>query len=368
MEAEKEQKGPSPGEQATSIASDEIKGRAGHKVAQKVGEKVATRATGKVAVGATMGTALGPIGTVAGFIASELVSKAITFLNKKKHILLPAGLVAGGLALAPVAPVVGAGMAGVGVIAGAGAAAGATAGLASAFLAGLGSITATFFAAAGATVAGIALFTIFALVVINNSALIVPPAPPGGLSGGLGGTTAFCEGENEPKPVPSSIIFSNTGRYAFPVAPDGGYSAYHWDGERAVDIFPIATGGSTGSHLPVVSYTNGVIESVVLNDPLGGKYVILRGDDERFYYYAHNCAVYVDNGQRVATGEVIATTGNTGSAKNTPEHLHFAINSSSFFPGGGGLVCPQADFIEKGLKGETPEINLDSACVVPIDI
>ena len=100
--------------------------------------------------------------------------------------------------------------------------------------------------------------------------------------------------------------------------------------------------------LPVIAYTSGTVAFIVEDDELGGKYIILKGNDNRYYYYAHNCALFVKKGQTVSVGEVIATTNRTGqNAAITPEHLHFAIGPSTLFPDGGGTVCPQTDFEDK---------------------
>lgn len=156
-------------------------------------------------------------------------------------------------------------------------------------------------------------------------------------------------GDDSTKPPPGSILYSDNGQYAFPVSGAPGYGCYHWDGTLAADIF---TGQAKSTdpqvNLPVLAYESGVIENVVNNDSLGGRYIIMRGTTSgRYYYYAHNCSIFVNIGDTVSVGDVIATTDQSGlNAAVTPEHLHFAISSGDNFVGG-GTVCPQRDFFEK---------------------
>src|SRR5687767_3550027 len=73
---------------------------------------------------------------------------------------------------------------------------------------------------------------------------------------------------------------------------------------------------------------------------------------DQYYYYAHLCSVFVDEGDKVDVGQVIATSDNTGmNAQVTPEHLHFGVSEESSFytADNGGTTCPQLDF-EENLK------------------
>jgi murein DD-endopeptidase MepM/ murein hydrolase activator NlpD len=66
----------------------------------------------------------------------------------------------------------------------------------------------------------------------------------------------------------------------------------------------------------------------------GGLAVYLYGDDGHTYYYAHLSEV-VGPDRRVAQGEVIAKTGNSGNARGGAPHTHFEIH-----PGGGEAANP----------------------------
>ncbi|MGH9042279.1 MAG: murein hydrolase activator EnvC family protein, partial [Acidimicrobiia bacterium] len=66
----------------------------------------------------------------------------------------------------------------------------------------------------------------------------------------------------------------------------------------------------------------------------GGLAIYLYGDDGHTYYYAHLAEV-VGADRRVAQGEVVAKTGNSGNARGGAPHTHFEIH-----PGGGGAINP----------------------------
>jgi hypothetical protein len=76
---------------------------------------------------------------------------------------------------------------------------------------------------------------------------------------------------------------------------------------------------------PVVAVAPGVI-TAVRSTAIGG-HVVWQRDDTRgvTYYYAHLHEQAVRTGQRVAAGDRIGTVGNTGNARSTPPHLHFAV-------------------------------------------
>ncbi len=64
----------------------------------------------------------------------------------------------------------------------------------------------------------------------------------------------------------------------------------------------------------------------------------LYGPFQQFYaFYGHLTAFTVKPGQQVVEGELIASTGQTGNAGNTPPHLHFEIRSTDSPALGTGL-------------------------------
>ena len=91
---------------------------------------------------------------------------------------------------------------------------------------------------------------------------------------------------------------------------------------KGTDIF--APHGS-----PVYAVVGGVI-SGTRSGGLGGKSLLLRGDDGDTYYYAHNSSHSVGVGERVRAGERIGSVGATGNAAGGAAHVHFEK-----WPGGG---------------------------------
>jgi murein DD-endopeptidase MepM/ murein hydrolase activator NlpD len=76
----------------------------------------------------------------------------------------------------------------------------------------------------------------------------------------------------------------------------------------------------------VHSATEGIVTHVGENN-LGGKVVFILGAGGRTYYYAHldRHEEDLNAGDLVTTNTVIGYVGNTGNARATPPHLHFAI-------------------------------------------
>jgi peptidoglycan LD-endopeptidase LytH len=94
---------------------------------------------------------------------------------------------------------------------------------------------------------------------------------------------------------------------------DGGARSH-----EGIDIF--AARGTT-----VKAVADGVIMKVNTTN-IGGR-VVWQYDSQRDveYYYAHLNSQSVKPGQRVTAGTEIGTVGNTGNARTTPPHLHFAV-------------------------------------------
>jgi murein DD-endopeptidase MepM/ murein hydrolase activator NlpD len=77
---------------------------------------------------------------------------------------------------------------------------------------------------------------------------------------------------------------------------------------------------------PVRSATEGMVTYVGEND-LGGKVMFILGAGGRTYYYAHldRHGEGLSVGDVVTANTVIGYVGNTGNARTTSPHLHFAI-------------------------------------------
>lgn len=135
------------------------------------------------------------------------------------------------------------------------------------------------------------------------------------------------EPEPEPAPEPEPEPASGNGG-ACAVGPANTFRDT-WGDRRSggrrhkgTDIF--APHGS-----PIYAVVSGVIAGT-RSGGLGGKSLILRGDNGDSYYYAHNSAHSVGAGERVRAGERIGSVGATGNAAGGAAHVHFEK-----WPGGG---------------------------------
>lgn len=98
-------------------------------------------------------------------------------------------------------------------------------------------------------------------------------------------------------------------------ARDGGKRKH-----RGIDIF--APKGT-----PIVAVADGII-TYIGEQPKGGNCLWLTTENGPAFYYAHldRWAPGLYEGMEVRTGDLLGFVGNTGNAKHTPPHLHFAVN------------------------------------------
>jgi murein DD-endopeptidase MepM/ murein hydrolase activator NlpD len=91
---------------------------------------------------------------------------------------------------------------------------------------------------------------------------------------------------------------------------------------RGIDIF--APKGT-----PVVAVSDGIV-SFIGDQPKGGHCLWLTTEGGASFYYAHldRWASGLYEGQEVRSGDLLGYVGNTGNAKTTPSHLHFAVNEN----------------------------------------
>lgn len=112
------------------------------------------------------------------------------------------------------------------------------------------------------------------------------------------------------------------------VQPNDLYDSWHAsrDGGRrkhkGIDIF--APKGTA-----VVAVTDGII-SYIGEQPKGGLCLWLTNESGASFYYAHldRWAPGLFEGMEVRSGDLLGYVGNTGNAKTTPPHLHFAVNEN----------------------------------------
>ena len=100
-------------------------------------------------------------------------------------------------------------------------------------------------------------------------------------------------------------------------ARDGGRRKH-----KGIDIFaPKGTG--------IVAVADGVV-SFIGEQPKGGLCLWLTTESGTSFYYAHldRWAAGLYEGMEVRRGDLLGYVGNTGNAKTTPPHLHFAVNDN----------------------------------------
>ena len=100
-------------------------------------------------------------------------------------------------------------------------------------------------------------------------------------------------------------------------ARDGGKRKH-----KGIDIFaPKGTG--------VVAVADGIV-SFIGEQPKGGLCLWLTTENGASFYYAHldRWAAGLYEGMEVSVGDLLGYVGNTGNARTTPSHLHFAVNES----------------------------------------
>ena len=127
----------------------------------------------------------------------------------------------------------------------------------------------------------------------------------------------------------------NEWTYAFPVSgPEVFYPRDHLD-YPAADL--------SGCRQLVRAPISGVVVDVrdtdnwdpAVDSPgtRGGLTITLHGDDFVRYYFSHLGRLMVKKGQRVESGQKIATVGQSGNAKTTLCHLHFGMSR----------ICPMSE-------------------------
>ena len=79
----------------------------------------------------------------------------------------------------------------------------------------------------------------------------------------------------------------------------------------------------------VVAVADGIV-SYIGDQPKGGHCLWLSTENGKSFYYAHldKWAPGLYEGMEVRSGDLLGYVGNTGNAKYTPAHLHFAVNEN----------------------------------------
>ncbi|MFP4508804.1 MAG: M23 family metallopeptidase [Spirochaetaceae bacterium] len=110
------------------------------------------------------------------------------------------------------------------------------------------------------------------------------------------------------------------------------WTADHWDGSNAVDIF--FEPGMDLDDPDFVSFSESRILAVSdgtvrrFDNERGGRSLILEARNGYRFYYAHLSEVFIESGTRVRAGQALGRIGNTGRrARLIEPHLHFEVSS-----------------------------------------
>jgi murein DD-endopeptidase MepM/ murein hydrolase activator NlpD len=123
------------------------------------------------------------------------------------------------------------------------------------------------------------------------------------------------------KPTPNSPTFSRSEKLLWPLSGTM-TSRFGWRSLRGNRYHTgIDLAAPTGTR--VYAALSGTVEFAGWNRQGYGYLVIIRGWDNRRYYYGHNSRLQVKKGQWVRQGQVISRVGSTGFS--TGPHLHFEI-------------------------------------------
>ncbi|MEY4529519.1 MAG: hypothetical protein RLZZ156_240, partial [Deinococcota bacterium] len=123
------------------------------------------------------------------------------------------------------------------------------------------------------------------------------------------------------KPTPDAPTFSRSEKLLWPLSGTM-TSRFGWRSLRGNRYHTgIDLAAPTGTR--VYAALSGQVEFAGWNRQGYGYLVIIRGWDNRRYYYGHNSRLQVKKGQWVRQGQVISRVGSTGFS--TGPHLHFEI-------------------------------------------
>ena len=79
---------------------------------------------------------------------------------------------------------------------------------------------------------------------------------------------------------------------------------------------------------PVLAVADGTVIVCAFDDPVYGRYLVLRLDNGFDALYAHLSETWYARGARVARGAIVGRSGNSGAS--TGPHLHFALMVDPF--------------------------------------
>jgi len=144
-----------------------------------------------------------------------------------------------------------------------------------------------------------------------------------------------------PAPAPAPRPAPSTGRYTFPIA--GAYSYAGPDGQFGADRGTYSHQGqdlAAAQGTPVVAPIAGRVRQTAYQAEGAGEYVVLDGNDNRSYFFAHcqRGSTAVGDGQAVARGARLCAVGSTG--RSSGPHLHFEIWTPGWRTPGSSPIDP----------------------------
>lgn len=122
---------------------------------------------------------------------------------------------------------------------------------------------------------------------------------------------------------------SGSGQLRYPTdsrSISAGYPNYRSGGYHGGIDFPVSTGSN------VYAAGSGTVILVKRLNYSYGYYVMIDHGDGLSTLYAHNSALYVDVGQQVSAGQVIAASGSTGNSTGPHCHFEVRVNGSRVNP------------------------------------
>jgi len=99
-------------------------------------------------------------------------------------------------------------------------------------------------------------------------------------------------------------------------------------GHGALDItcaYGAPVVSTTAGQIPLTVRVNGQTLPGAGSSPKGGNYVWIDDADGYRHYYAHMRNVQVKSGQKIAAGDLLGECSDTGNAKGSCPHLHYAV-------------------------------------------
>jgi murein DD-endopeptidase MepM/ murein hydrolase activator NlpD len=162
-----------------------------------------------------------------------------------------------------------------------------------------------------------------------------PPPPARGDSGGAGvGHAPAKHKQKRKRKRRAEPTSAKLGKHRFPIAgpfswgtSDGRFGARRKGHRHQGQDLPAASG------TPVVAPYRGVVAAVQYQARGAGHYVVIHSADyDYMFMHLLSRSTVVREGQRVRTGQRLATVGSTGESSGP--HLHFEIWVGGWFAGG----------------------------------